>query len=49
VTSTQVTAVGCAVVFGLCAVLLAWLGAMGGAAFGVACSLVVGRFAVEPR
>ena len=46
-TSTQVTAAGSAVLFGLCAVLLAWLGSMGGAIFGLGCSVVVGRFAVE--
>jgi len=47
VTSAQVTAAGSALLFGLCAVLLASLGSMGGAILGLACSLAVGRFAFE--
>ena len=47
VTDTQVTAAGSALLFGLCVMLMACLGSVAGAAFGLVCTLAVGRFAVD--
>jgi hypothetical protein len=47
VTSAQVTATGTALLFALCAVLLAWLGSTMGVLFAAGCTATIGGMALQ--
>jgi hypothetical protein len=47
VTGAQATAAGTAVVFAVCAALLAWLGSVAGTLFALGCTVTVGGLAIR--
>jgi hypothetical protein len=47
VTSAQATATGTALVFAVCAALLAWLGSVAGTLFTLGCTVTVGGLAIR--
>jgi len=47
VTSAQATATGTALLFAVCALLLAWLGSLAGTVFAAGCTAAVGGMALR--